>query len=74
MNLMSGYANGTFKPVGTISIAETIVMLSRIHSTYCGNDLTIEAASPWYKPYVDYCAEHNLIKPAILEFISDMII
>ncbi len=62
LGLMKGTGNGTtFTPSGNITIAETLALACRLHSTYYGNGDQFVQGSPWYKVYVDYAIANGII-------------
>ena len=55
LGLMKGTGDGTtFSPNGNITIAETLALACRLHSTYYGNGAQFVQGNPWYQVYVDY--------------------
>ena len=68
LGLMRGKYDGQFDPSGTITMAETIALLARIHSIYTGNGDSFEQGSPWYQVYVDYCIGNGLIPEFVLDY------
>lgn len=62
LGLMKGTGNGTtFSPNGNITIAETLALACRLHSTYYGNGTQFVQGSPWYQVYVDYAIANGII-------------
>ncbi len=65
LGLMRGSENSDgeriFNANGPISLAETITLASRIHSTYFNNNAEFQQSDIWYQPYVDYAVQHNII-------------
>lgn len=59
--LMTGSSKTTFNPTGKITVAEVLVIASRMHDIYYGGDGVFEQGSPWYQVYVDYALEKELI-------------
>ena len=63
LGLMNGNGDGTFRPDGSISIAEAVALASRTCSIY--NNKTIPSAKEedeWYAPYFDFAAENGIIE------------
>ncbi len=60
LGLMNGRTDSAFSPSGTLSIAETITLLSRIHAKYSGVIIGSNAGA-WYAPYVKYATENQII-------------
>ena len=61
--LMGGYADGTFRPNGSITVAECLSIASGMRDIYNGGDGTFPAgSSPWYSVYVNYAIKQGIIK------------
>lgn len=60
--LMTGKPSTRFDPSGNLTAAEAIVIASRLHNTYYGNNVGFKAASPWYQSYVDYAKKNKIIE------------
>lgn len=55
--LMKGTTSDLFSPSGSLTVAETVTIGSRLYDIYTGGsgDIAQSAAGvPWYQPYVDY--------------------
>lgn len=62
LGLMKGTGDGTtFSPNGNITIAETLALACRLHSTYYGNGAQFVQGSLWYQVYVDYAIANGII-------------
>ena len=48
--LMDGVGGGRFAPGGSLTLAPTVVMACRIHSTYLGEAPDFSGGEPWYQP------------------------
>ena len=60
--LVNGATEETFNPDGEITIAETITLAARIHSTYNSNGYEFrQTGNKWYQTYVDYATENAII-------------
>ena len=60
--LMGGYRNGTFRPNGSITVAECLVIASNMRDIYNGGDGTFPAGgTPWYSVYVSYATRQGII-------------
>ncbi len=66
--IISGYADGTFKPSQQISFVEAakIIVLSDMDQK--GDTLPDTASEPWYKVYVTYLADKHAIPTNITSF------
>ncbi len=60
LGLMNGKGAGRFDPSGNITVAETCTIAARLHSLFTYGTEEFEKSSPWYKVYVDYCAENGI--------------
>ncbi|MCL2126277.1 MAG: S-layer homology domain-containing protein [Oscillospiraceae bacterium] len=58
--LMKGKGVGTFMPADNMTIAEAIAVAARVNVIYNGGVELVEG-TPWYKVYVDYAVEKNMI-------------
>ena len=59
--LMDGVGGGRFAPDGSLTLAQTVVMACRIHSTYLGEAPDFSGGELWYQPYLDYALDSGLI-------------
>ena len=53
-----------FSPNGHITLAETVTLAARIHSTYTGDGFVFVQGAPWYQTYVDYAVENGILSSA----------
>ena len=53
-----------FNPNDSLSLAETITLACRIHSTYFNEPQEFTQGSPWYQTYIDYAVEHGILSSA----------
>ncbi|MBQ2692240.1 MAG: S-layer homology domain-containing protein [Clostridia bacterium] len=60
--LIKGASPTEFKPDGTLTVAEAIVMADRIHMLYATGEDTLVNGTPWYQTYVDYAIENDNIE------------
>ena len=60
--LMQGSSSTQFNPNGNITIAEAIVLSSRLHSVYYNDNYTFIQGTPWYDSYVQYAIENSIIE------------
>ena len=61
LGLMKGNSDTTFSPSGNVTIAETLTLACRLHSTYYGNEAQFVQGNPWYQVYVDYAVANGII-------------
>lgn len=66
--LIDGKSSTTFAPNGEVTIGETIKLAAVLHSIYSSGEADFPSASPWYKPYVDYALENEIINAAYKEY------
>ena len=62
--IVSGNTETTFSPDRGITVAEALVIASRIHNIYFGEEADFTATDsddPWYQPYVDYAVANGII-------------
>ncbi len=60
--LMSGRADGTFDPSGSMTVAEALTIAARVHDIYYDNGTEFEAGKTWYEEYVAYAINEDIIK------------
>ena len=61
--LMGGYTDGTFRPGGSITVAECLVIACNVRDIYRGGDGTFPSGStPWYNVYVNFAIRQGIIK------------
>ena len=68
--LMQGNSATTFNPTGNITIAEAITIAARVHGIYyTGKENFIPSVPPenWYKVYVDYAIDNDIVKSTDFE-------
>ncbi len=62
--LMNGVSDTQFRPKGSLTVAEALVMACRVHQIYSEGKSTLENGSPWYQPYVDYAVSQGIVAPS----------
>lgn len=60
LGLMSGAGGDKFNPDGTVTLAEAVMMASRVHNIYNGGDGNIGTADNWINAAVDFGKLHAL--------------
>lgn len=63
LGIMNGYTNGTFHPIGNITLSEAIKMAAVVHAT-CNNQTISFSASDggkWYDAYLNYCVKNRIV-------------
>lgn len=60
-DLVKGSSNTTFSPSGSITIAESLALASRLHSIYHTGSAEFTQGNPWYQVYVDYAIANGII-------------
>lgn len=61
LGLVKGTTATNFNPKGNITVAETIALACRLHSTYNSGASEFTQGTPWYKVYVDYALANKII-------------
>lgn len=63
LGIMNGYTDGTFHPIGNITLSEAIKMAAVVHAT-CNNQTISYSASDggkWYDAYLNYCVKNRIV-------------
>ena len=63
LGIMNGYTDGTFHPIGNITLSEAIKMSAVVHAT-CNNQTISFSASDggkWYDAYLNYCVKNRIV-------------
>jgi len=61
LGLMKGNSDTQFDVNGNVSVAQAIVMASRLNSIYTTGSESFSQGSPWYQVYVDYAIANGII-------------
>ena len=66
LGLVNGKGKGEdgrdrFDPLGQITFAETAKLAACLHQLHTAGAVTLKNGDPWYKTYVDYCAENGIL-------------
>ena len=72
--IMSGNGDNTFNPLGNITIAQAITLLSKIHSKYMHlsiDNTKVKEKDPWYTLYVQYANSNKLIDKKYSDYNVD---
>lgn len=65
--IVDGYADGTFRPAENINFVEAAKMIyGAFHLDNRGLLAEKVTGNPWYKPYIEYLADHHAIPVSIL--------
>ena len=62
LELVKGTSSISFSPAGTMTIAQTITLASRLHCIYTSGSADFEQTDIWYQVYVDYALENQIIR------------
>lgn len=62
LELVKGTSTTSFSPAGTMTIAQTITLASRLHSIYMTGSAAFEQTDVWYQVYVDYALANQIIE------------
>lgn len=63
LGIMNGYTDGTFHPIGNITLSEAIKMAAVVRAT-CNNQTISFSASDggkWYDAYLNYCVKNRIV-------------
>lgn len=63
LGIMNGYTDGTFHPIGNITLSEAIKMSAVVHAT-CNNQTISFSTSDggkWYDAYLNYCVKNRIV-------------
>ncbi len=75
--IVSGMADGTFRPLGTLTHAQTMVMAANLHSRQKGDHYDFQANKkpgpgvPWYQVFKDYCIAEGILAPGLFDGKED---
>lgn len=80
--LIKGKSPAAYDPAQTLTIAEAIKMAACLNSIYYTGKMNFTAASPWYKPYIEYAFKKGIITSSFKDYntyvtrseFSDMIV
>ncbi len=61
MGLVNGKTPTTYAPNDNLTYAEAIKLAACMHQLYVDGEITLQSGNPWYKPYVDYCIDEEII-------------
>lgn len=67
LGLIDGFSDGTFKPDGTLTVAQAVKLAACIHMINSTGVASFTESQPWYQVYVDYCAENSIIRASDYE-------
>ena len=59
--VMNGKSENNFDTTGNLTIAQAVVMASRLHSSYQNIPGNFQASQPWYQSYLDYALAHGIV-------------
>lgn len=61
LGLVKGSSDTTFTPAGSVTIAESLALASRLYSIYHTGSAEFTQGEPWYQVYVDYAIANDII-------------
>ena len=61
MGLVNGKTPTTYAPNDNLTYAEAIKLAACMNQLYVDGKVTLTSGNPWYKPYVDYCIDNEII-------------
>ena len=59
--LINGKTENLFAPASSLTGSEAIKLAACINQLYIEGTVTLKSGFPWYKPYVDYCTQNEII-------------
>ena len=63
LGLVNGIGPEVFDPDGNITLAASLALACRLHSTYYSNGAVLTQGEPWYLVYVEYAIQNGIIVP-----------
>lgn len=61
LGLMGGESDSYFNAAGQITVAQAIIMASRLHCIYHTGSRSFPASDPWYDTYISYGKQHGIV-------------
>ena len=61
MGLINGKSTTTYAPNDNLTYAEAIKLAACMNQLYNEGAISLASGNPWYKPYVDYCIDKEII-------------
>ncbi len=61
MGLINGKSTTTYAPNDNLTYAEAIKLAACMNQLYNEGAISLASGNPWYKPYVDYCIDEEII-------------
>ena len=63
LGIMNGYTDGTFHPIGNITLSEAIKMAAVVHATCTNQTISFSASDggKWYDAYLNYCVKNRIV-------------
>lgn len=63
LGIMNGYTDGTFHPIGNITLSEAIKMAAVVHATCNSQTISFSASDggKWYDAYLNYCVKNRIV-------------
>ena len=58
--IINGKSATEFKPNDFLIYAEAVKLAACMNQVYTDGKVTLENGDPWYKPYADYCKQHDI--------------
>ena len=59
--LVNGKSDTSYAPYDNLTYAEAIKLAACMNQLYTEGKVTLASGNPWYKPYVDYCIDKEII-------------
>jgi|GEM_PF-3325506 S-layer homology domain. len=63
--LMDGMGNGKFSPNSNLTLAQAVTIAARMYAVDKNDKINTDQADPWYRPYILYAKEKNLLSTSM---------
>lgn len=61
LGLINGKSENLYCPDDNLTYAEAIKLAACMNQLYTEGEISIESGTPWYKTYLDYCVENEIV-------------
>lgn len=71
MGLLNGVSKSEFDPSGELTLAQAVTMAARMHQLHTTEDISLKNhwfGPKWYKTYVKYAVENDLVDEAVKKY------
>ena len=66
--LIDGVDATHFEPDGSLTVAQAIKLAAALHQRIENGTVTLKNGSPWYRSYLEYAVEHDVIEESYLGY------